>query len=455
MEVAVIGLGKLGAPMAAIFAASGHQVIGVDRLESTVDMVNRQEPPVFEPDLAETLAKTEGRLRATSNLAEAVRNARITFVIVPTPSDKRDAFSMDFAEIAAMQIGEALHGRTDPHLVVMTSTVMPGDTERIFIAALELAAGRKLGDNLGVCYSPEFIALGSCIRDFLHPDLLLIGESSPQWGELLESFYRTVHLSRPAVYKMSIVNAEIAKISLNSFVTMKISFANMIASICEKFPGGNVDAVTGALGADTRIGAKYFKGSVSFGGPCFPRDNKALARLGKDLGLDLHLPTATDQVNESPLERTLALIEAMGGKNKTIGILGLAYKPGTNVVEKAFGMALAEALNRRRRAVVAHDFHALDLASRILPDEIALTDSVEKCVRRCDIIVLALPCAGYKAIDTAWLKGPSPRKMIIDCWRFADRASLENLADVVALGTGECLEFTPAQPQGIPLGVAV
>lgn len=455
MDVAVIGLGKLGSPMAAIFAASGHSVIGVDRVESTVEKINNLEPPVFEPQLAETLQRARGRLRATSDLAEAVRRSRIIFVIVPTPSDKRDAFSMDFAEIAAMEIGDALQGSDQPHLVVLTSTVMPGDTERVFIPALESASGRKVGKGLGVCYSPEFIALGSCIRDFLHPDLVLIGESDPESGQLLEEFYETVHVNDPSVARMAIVNAEVTKISLNSFVTMKISFANMIASICERFPQGNVDAVTSALGADSRIGAKYFKGSVSFGGPCFPRDNRALTRLGKDLGLETHLPHATDLVNDQPLERVLQLVEALDGKAKTIGILGLSYKPETNVIERSFGIALAEALNRRRHAVVAHDFHALEASRRVLPDEIALTDSLEKCCRRADILILALPSSGYRALDPDWFTGPGARKVLIDCWRFVDRDRLLGRAEVIALGTGDVHKLAPQTAIRHPLGIAV
>lgn len=455
MDVAVIGLGKLGSPMAAIFAASGHRVIGVDRLEATVDKINRLEAPVFEPGLADVLLQTEGRLRATTDLREAVRSSQITFVIVPTPSDKRDAFSMDFAEIAAMEIGEALRGRTDPHLVVMTSTVMPGDTEKVFIPALENASGRKVGNGFGVCYSPEFIALGSCIRDFLQPDLVLIGESDDSSGLILEEFYRTVHRNHPMVSRMNIVNAEITKISLNSFVTMKISFANMIASICEKYPGGDVDAVTRALGSDSRIGTKYFKGSVSFGGPCFPRDNRALVRVGKDLGLDLHLPKATDLINEVPLERVLNLVEALGGRGKTIGILGLAYKPDTNVLEKSFGMKLAETLNRRRYAVVAHDFEAMDLAAKALPDEIALVESVEKCCRRSDIIILALPCSGYKDLNPEWMKGFAQGKSIIDCWRFLEKAKLEPVAEVFGLGTGDVFSLQPATTVKQSLGMAV
>ena len=437
MDVAVIGLGKLGSPMAAIFAAMGHNTIGVDRIPATVEKINRLEAPVFEPGLQEMLGRTNGRLRATTNLAEAIQNSRISFVIVPTPSDANDAFSMDFAEAAAREIGMALRGRISPHLVVLTSTVMPGDTDRVFIPALEEASGRKVGADLGVSYSPEFIALGSCIRDFLHPDLVLIGESDPASGQLLQDFYATIHQSRPGISRMAIVNAEITKISLNSFVTMKISFANMIASVCEKFQGGDVDAVTKALGHDSRIGGKYFRGSVAFGGPCFPRDNRALNRLGRNLGMDLALPEATDRVNDSQLDRVLDIINHLDTRGKIVGILGLAYKPQTNVIEKSFGIGLAEALAERGIPVLAHDSHALEQSAKSLPVEVELTDSIMECCARADILVVALPSSEYSSLPREPFVLASNTKVVLDCWRLGKLQELADVARVIPLGTGE------------------
>ncbi len=437
MDVAVIGLGKLGSPMAAIFASLGHNTIGVDMVPATVEKINRLEPPVFEPGLKELLLQTGGRLRATSNLAEAVQNSRISFVIVPTPSEKNGSFSMKYAEAAAREIGFALLGRTDPHLVVLTSTVMPGDTDAVFIKALESASGQKVGSNIGVCYSPEFIALGTCIRDFLHPDLVLIGESDSASGKLLADFYQTLHQSNPGISRMAIVNAEITKISLNSFVTMKISFANMIASICENFPEGNVDDVTKALGHDSRIGAKYFRGSVSFGGPCFPRDNRALARLGMDLGKEMALPEATDKINNSQLDRVLTIINNLDPRGLTVGILGLAYKPGTNVVEKSFGIALADALAERGLPVIAHDFHARIPAVMSMNQDIEFTDSVEECCKRSDIIIVALPCAEYGNLPREVLCESKRPKVILDCWRLNKLSDFADVAKVIALGTGD------------------
>jgi UDPglucose 6-dehydrogenase len=236
---------------------------------------------------------------------------------------------------------------------------------------------------------------------------------------------------------MAIVNAEITKISLNSFVTMKISFANMIASVCEKFRGGDVDAVTRALGHDSRIGGKYFRGSVAFGGPCFPRDNRALNRLGRDLGIDLALPGATDRVNDSQLDRVLDIINHLDTRGKTVGILGLSYKPQTNVIEKSFGIGLAEALAERGIPVLAHDSHALEQAAKYLPVEVELTDSIMECCSRADILVVALPCAEYSSLPREPFVLASNSKVVLDCWRLGKLQELSDVARVIPLGTGE------------------
>src|SRR5262249_2828965 len=156
-----------------------------------------------------------------------------------------------------------------------TSTVMPGSTGGEIQAELERASGRKIGPDLGLAYNPEFIALGTVVRDMLRPDFILIGESDKQTGDLLEAIYERSCDNDPAIRRMSFVNAELTKISVNTYVTTKISYANMLAEMCDRLPGADVDVVSAAVGSDSRIGSKYIKGAIGYGGPCFPRDNKA------------------------------------------------------------------------------------------------------------------------------------------------------------------------------------
>ena len=174
---------------------------------------------------------------------------------------------------------------------------------------LEKASGKRMGADFGLCYSPEFIALGSVIRDFLNPDMLLIGESDKRAGDFLQSLYAEVCENKPALARMSFVNAEITKLAVNTYVTTKISYANMLARICEKLSGANVDVITSALGLDTRIGSKYLKGAVSYGGPCFPRDNLALAQLAQQLGVPPDLAQTVDRFNRAQISWLADLVQ--------------------------------------------------------------------------------------------------------------------------------------------------
>ena len=221
----------------------------------------------------------------------------MSLLLVPTPSDDRGAFSNEHVLAAIDEIGRGLATRDGYHVVVVESTVMPGSCASELIPALERASGRRVGENLGLCYSPEFIALGSVIRDMLEPDMVLIGESDARSGEMVERLYAGVCENDPPVRRMSLVNAELTKIAVNTYVTMKISYANTLADMCERLPGADVEAVTDALGLDTRIGRKYLRGAIAYGGPCFPRDNKAFAALARDLGTTPLLAEATDSVN--------------------------------------------------------------------------------------------------------------------------------------------------------------
>ena len=260
MKVCVIGLGKLGAPLSAVLASKGHEVIGVDRNPYFVDCINSGKAPVLEPQLQELIDASKGRLRATQSYDEAIPQTDISFVIVPTPSDETGVFTNAWVIDAVKSIGAALNGKDHYHVVNITSTVMPGSTQGPIREALEAASGKTVGKDIGLCYNPEFIALGSVVRNMLYPDMILLGESDPRAGDVLEAVYKMSTENDPPVQRMNLINAEITKISVNTYVTTKISYANTLAELCEKLPGADVGVVTEALGKDTRIGRKYLSG---------------------------------------------------------------------------------------------------------------------------------------------------------------------------------------------------
>jgi UDPglucose 6-dehydrogenase len=438
--VSVIGLGKLGGPLAACLAVKGLDVIGVDVNPKKVEAIRRGEAPVPEPGLAELVRLAGCRLKATQNIGAAVLDSQVTFIVVPTPSEPEGGFSLRYVVAACEAIGQGLAGKDSFHLVVLTSTVMPGSTGGPVRETLERSSRRRCGLDFGLCYSPEFIALGSVVRDFLNPDFVLIGESDARSGELLTGLYQRVCENSPPVARMNFVNAELAKLAVNTFVTTKISFANMLARICERIPGADVDAVTGAIGLDSRIGRKYLKGAVSYGGPCFPRDNLALIALARQVGAPADIAEATHRLNQSQIRWLADIAQKYLQKNGTVAILGLTYKPNTDVVEESVGLLLARELATRGIPVRAYDPVGNGNADRALADwkeKVQLAETAEGCIAYGDVVILATPWPQFLRLPNhVWIRFGPPR-VVIDCWRALDGLdSCDNLT-YLPIGIGD------------------
>jgi UDPglucose 6-dehydrogenase len=436
----VVGLGKLGAPLAACLASKGLRVIAVDTDPLKIEAVREGRAPVFEPRLEELIRSSRGRLSVTTSLEEAVTASEITFIVVATPSEPSGSFSLRYVLPVCDGIGRALRAKQGFHVVVLTSTVMPGTTGGPVRTAIEDASGKRCGEEFGLCYGPEFIALGSVIRDFLNPDFVLIGESDPRSGEILEQLYHNVCENSPAVARMNLINAELAKLSVNTYVTTKISFANMLARICEKLPEANVDVVTSALGLDSRIGQKYLKGAVGYGGPCFPRDNLALTALARTLGAPADIAEVTDRFNRSQLHWLANLVQEHS-RGAAVGILGLTYKPNTDVIEEAIGLLLAQELAKRGVEVIAYDPAGKEHSARILGEKVRMAQTPHECIELSEAVVVATPWKEFTEIPLAqWLRHNSQRT-VVDCWRCLKH--LENVEGVrhLSLGIGHSISL--------------
>ncbi len=433
--ISVIGLGKLGASMAAVFASRGFDVIGVDVNQTFIDAVNDGHAPVQETGLDAMIGENRERIRATLSHEEAVLNSEISFVIVPTPSDERGSFSLQYAEWAFKEIGKALRKKNSYHNVVLTSTVLPGSTRQALIPILEKESGKKAGRDFGVCYSPEFIALGSIIRNFLNPDFSLIGEIDTRAGDQLEAIYDQVTLNHAPAARMSLENAELTKISVNTFVTTKITFANMLADICEKLPGGDVDVVTNALGMDSRIGRKYLTGSIGYGGPCFPRDNVALSFIANQLGVESKIAETTDSQNRSIAEKTAARLLPMLRKGATVAILGLSYKPDSHVTEESQGVFIARQLSKNGIRVVAYDPMSKDMQIEELRRNIVVLNSIEECLSQAEAVLITTPDPAFKALTANDFRNEWSQVLVVDFWRLL-RSELEGNSHIKYLGIG-------------------
>lgn len=414
--VSIVGLGKLGSPMMAVLAEAGISVIGHDVRPEVVDAVNAGHPPVDEPGLAEYFARNRERIRATGELAEAVVGSDITFIIVPTPSDTDGVFTNAYVETALEGIGAALRSKSGRHNVVVASTVMPGSMDGPLRAAIERSSGRVVGPDLGFCYNPEFIALGSVIRDMESPDVILIGESDSEAGEQLSLLHEQYVRNTPSVQRMNWVNAEITKIAINTYVTTKISFANMISALCDTLDGADTDAVTTAVGADSRVGAKYLKGGVAYGGPCFPRDNRALATFGRLQGVPMTIADATDRINDWQTERFATAVKDACAPGSTVAVLGMSYKPGTAIFEASQGIALVERLHADGFVVRASDPMAFDgIAPLELPAGVATFSDHMSALEGASAAVITTPWPEYRTLEATL-------SVVIDPWGTVEAA---------------------------------
>ena len=434
-RISVIGLGKLGASMAAAFASRGFDVVGVDVNQTSIDLVNQGHAPVQETALEETISANRERIRATLSHEDAVLNSDISFVIVPTPSDERGAFSLQYAEWAFKEIGKAIAKKSTYHNIVLTCTVLPGSTRQALLPILERESGKRAGTGFGLCYSPEFIALGSIIHDFLNPDFTLIGEYDERSGSELEELYSRVMTNGSRSARMSLENAELAKISVNTFVTTKITFANMLAEICEKLPGGDVDVVTNALGMDTRIGRKYLTGAIGYGGPCFPRDNVALSFIARELGIEARLAETTDSMNRSIASNVSARLESQIRKGATVAVLGLSYKPYSHVTDESQGVYIATHLSKNGYRVVAFDPMSTVMSLDELRRNIVVLNSIEECLRQAEAVLITTPDPAFKSLTAADFKNEWAQILVMDFWRLL-RDELEDQPGISYMAVG-------------------
>ena len=429
-SISVFGLGKLGSCMVGCFASAGYRVIGVDINPEVVARVASRYPPVPEPGLQELFDKFGKYITATTDYVEAVKNTDASFIIVPTPSLPDGEFFTSIAQTVARQIASVLKRKNSYHLVVLTSTVLPGATERDIKPVLENISRKKCGRDFGLCYSPEFIALGEVIKGLLRPDFFLIGEYDRYSGDELESIYKKLQKSRVSlmditkqrqpvpIVRMNIINAELTKIAINSFVTGKISFVNTLSQLCSKMKGADAHVVASAVGLDSRIGNKCMVPGPAFGGPCFPRDNRAFSWFARSIGEDAPLALATDLINKRQIDFLVNYVLRAVRAPNAVGLLGLTYKPDTNVIDESQAVEMAKSFLGRGIGVIAYDpvVNIQGVAGGRLPDGVVLVDSLKDCVKLVDVVVLATPHAEFARIKPEHIKDGNRRIPLIDIW---------------------------------------
>lgn len=389
MNVSVIGLGKLGLPLLALLAKSNHTVSGYDKSIELRAKLNSQNHKFHEPGLNDLLTENSANIRIVNSIAEAVRNSSVVFVIVPTPTDETLKFSNEYVIEVINEFSNALETRNEYCILNIVSTVMPNSCVSEFIPLVEKISGKKVNKDFGLTYNPEFIALGSVIQNMEYPDMHLIGSSDRISGEIVQEILRGMSKNSAPSMMMNLTEAEIVKISVNNFVTMKISFANMLMQLASKFENVNVDNVTNAIGLDSRVGNKYLRAGSAYGGPCFPRDTRAMSALFQEHLMDSALPKVVGEMNDAHndfLAEEIVNIAKIGNSSE-IGIVGMSYKEDSNVLDESPSIFLATYLLSAGYKIRVWD-PMIDSMLNEIPAEVIVTVTLEELLNKSKFIVL-------------------------------------------------------------------
>jgi len=400
-------MGYVGLATAAVFADLGNDVIGADVDAAKIAALRAGEPPIFEPGLKEMLRRNldESRISFTTDTAEAVRASEVVFIAVGTPANTDGDTDLSQVEAAARNIARGL---TDYKIVVNKSTVPVGTGD---LVARMIRDHAPPDARFDVCANPEFLREGSALEDTLAPDRIVIGVSDHQVAERLLELYRP--LDRPIIVT-DVATAEMIKYASNAFLATKISFINAIADICERV-GADVTTVAHGMGADRRIGHDFLQPGLGYGGSCFPKDVQSLIATAAAHGCDFALLRAAQEINDSRVGRFIErMTEVMGTLDgKTIGVLGLSFKPNTDDLREAKAVELIRQLLGRGAAVRAHDPVAMEKCAALLP-QVHYAHSAYEAARGCHALVVATEWNEFKLLNLARVKNAMAEPIIFD-----------------------------------------
>jgi UDPglucose 6-dehydrogenase len=411
MKLCVVGLGRLGLPWALVADAAGHQVRGLDVDGTRVNAINERLLDTREPGVNALLGDPRCGLIASTDPAAALAHAELSVVCVSSASRADGSFDLTSVLSAVAAIGAHAHLLGPRHVIVLKSTVSPGATEGAVRAALAAAVGPDGADLPGLVHAPEFHAIGSIVHDITHPYQVILG-GSEQWAlSRAQELYASLTEHETPIARLDATGAELAKLASNSFRTMKIAFANSLAELCTAY-GSDPHAVCAAVGADPHIGRGYLGPGLPYGGPCYPRDNPALRAAAAAAGVPAPLPAAIEAANErrfQEIEDTVAT--ATGGP---IGIVGAAFKLGTDELDGSPALELARRWRASGREVLIHD--PLALAT-----DAAASVSLAELLDSCAVVFLAAADERIVAELQDELDGRERRPPIVDPWGVLSR----------------------------------
>ena len=411
MRVAMIGTGYVGLVSGACFADFGHEVTCVDKDSGKIAALERGEMPIYEPGLADLVAANvkAGRLKFTTDLAPAVKAADAVFIAVGTPSRRGDGHAdLTFVHEAAREIAGALDGFT---VVITKSTVPVGTGDEVE----RIIAETRAGGDFAVVSNPEFLREGAAIRDFKHPDRIVIGTEDPRAREVMTELYRPLYLNRAPLLFTDRRTAELIKYAANAFLATKITFINEIADLAEKV-GADVQEIARGIGLDNRIGSKFLHAGPGYGGSCFPKDTLALMKTGQDHAAPLRIVEAVVSVNDQR-KRAMArkVSAALGGelRGKTIAVLGLTFKPNTDDMREAPSIPLITALQDMGAKVRVYDPIGMEQAKAVI-DNVAFCQDAYDCAQGASALVIVTEWEQFRALDFGRLKQVMAQPVLVD-----------------------------------------
>lgn len=411
MNIAMIGTGYVGLVSGACFAEFGPKVTCVDVDAAKIEKLLRGEIPIYEPGLEALVNKglKSGRLAFTTDLATAVAEADAVFIAVGTPSRRGDGHAdLRYVEAAAVEIAKSLTGYT---VVVTKSTVPVGTGRRV----AEILRTANPDADFDVASNPEFLREGSAIGDFMRPDRVVIGAETDRARDIMQALYRPLYLMETPVVMTTLETAELTKYAANAFLATKITFINEMADLCEKV-GANVQDVARGMGLDGRIGKKFLHAGPGYGGSCFPKDTVALVRTAQEFGSPVRLVEAVVQVNDTRKGAMASrVMTACGGsvRGKTIGVLGVAFKPNTDDMREAPSLAIVPALQDAGATVRAYDPAAMHEAGALLPGVHWCTDAYDVATDA-DVLVIITEWNEFRALDLERLGTIMRDKVLVD-----------------------------------------
>jgi UDPglucose 6-dehydrogenase len=406
MRLSVIGSGYVGTTIAACFADLGHEVVNVDLDETVVEAINSGQAPIHEDDLPELVQahagdRGTGRLSATTNY-DAVLETDVTFLCLPTPQNADGSIDLSVMKAGATQLGEALARKDDWHTIVIKSTVVPGTTEDVITPLLENHSAQTAGDGFGVGMNPEFLREGTAVSDFLNPDKVVLGaDDEGALRDMHAVFEQLVADAGAPVVETDTRTAEMIKYANNGFLAAKVSLINDIGNICKEF---DIDAyeVANAIGLYDRIGSRFLRSGLGWGGSCFPKDTNAIIAAARDAEYEPEMLDAAVSTNDKQPNRLLSLLDKhVDVAGDRVAVLGLAFKPSTDDIRNARSIPVIQGLQERDAEIVAYDPAATaNMRERFL--DIEYTDTPEESLDNAVAALLVTEWDDITALDDAF-----------------------------------------------------